>query len=137
MSTKIPASLKYIGFSLFFLLFFLVYNMFSHGVTSVWMTWLWAMILVLGFFPAWIREVLHLPEPGNLAVMLYQWGLAAMTVSSLLRGIFEIAGTASQWQPLIGYIGIILYGLSYPVYVLNIAGRKRNTQKQTKSVKSA
>ncbi len=89
----------YLGTAMMSLLIFLVYDRFSHGVRSFYMTFLWLWPLVFGVLPCALfagrRGLLH---PGQLAVNLWNSGVAALCVSSLLRGIFEIAGTASVLQ---------------------------------------
>ena len=90
---------RYLGATLFCLIFFLIYDPFSHGVRSPYMTWLFAWPLGLGLLPELaFRFVPGLRRPGRLAGNLYHSGVAALTVSSCLRGIFEIAGTASDYQ---------------------------------------
>ena len=91
----------YFGVTLFCAVFYLVYNRFSHGVHSPYMTWLFVWPLALGVIPAvywrW-RLQGGAPGPGRIPKNLYHSGVAAVTVSSLLRGIFEIAGTSSVYQ---------------------------------------
>ena len=93
-------------------IFYLVYNRFSHGVHSPYMTWLFVWPLVLGVVPGvywkWRRNI---ARPGCIPLNLYHSGVAAVTVSSMLRGIFEIAGTSSVYQEWLMQAGIImLYG---------------------------
>lgn len=124
-SKKIDSYWKYLLISLLCLVFFLVYDQFSHGVTSVYMTWLYLIPLGLGFFPVWARQAAGLPEPDGWTVILFQCGLATVLVSSLLRGILEIAGTSSSLQVILGFFGIILYGLSLAGYVLTITKQEK------------
>lgn len=99
--------IRYGCITLFCLVVFLVYNIFSHGVYSNYMTFLFAWPLLLGFVPAlMIALIPALCEPSHLTKALYHAGLAAATVSSLLRGIFEIAGTSSPLQMPLMYFGI-------------------------------
>ena len=91
--------LIYLFISAFCLLIFLVYNIFSHGVLSFFMTFLFLWPLVLGVFPAFLlflqmknkRVFLRSCVP----LRLWRSGVAAVTMASLLRGVFEIAGTDS------------------------------------------
>ena len=85
--------------TVFCFLFFLIYDQFSHGVRSPYMTFLFCWPLFLGLLPGVIFRVsARLREPGIIASNLYHSGTATLTVSSLLRGIFEIAGNASIYQ---------------------------------------
>ncbi|MBR0516136.1 MAG: hypothetical protein IJJ89_04795, partial [Eubacterium sp.] len=86
-------ALIFAGISVFSLIFYLIYDRFSHNVRSPYMTWLFLWTLILGVLPCLILLVLNkLPRPGRITINLYCSGVAALTVSSLLRGIFEIAG---------------------------------------------
>ncbi len=86
----------YAGALGFCVVFTLVYYCFSHGVHSPYMTWLWGFPFVLGVLPfAFLWRYPSVRRPGWLASRLYHSGVAALTVSSMLRGIFEIAGNSS------------------------------------------
>lgn len=103
----------WLGISVFCLIFYLIYNMFSHGVKSPYMTYLFAWPLILGFFPCIIIYVIsrikhcsiHIDAVSDNA---FCSGVAALTVSSLLKGIFDIAGTASVYQTWLSYAGTAL-----------------------------
>ena len=76
-----------------------LYAQFAHGVSSPFMTFMFAIPLVAGAVPA---LVLHLLKAHPVPVSTRQaWALAiaALTVASCLHGIFDIAGTASPWLP--------------------------------------
>ena len=84
-------------------LFAFIYAQFSHGVYSPFMTFMFAIPLVGGLLPA---LGLHLAKGRSLPRLTRQgWALAlaSLTVASCLRGIFEIAGTASP------YLGVYLF----------------------------
>jgi hypothetical protein len=44
----------------------------------------------------------------DIALNLYYSGIAALTASSMLRGIFDIAGTASIYQTYLMYVGLAM-----------------------------
>ena len=78
-----------------------VYNLFGHGITSPFMDWVFLFPLVGG---AVMFGAAALFAPGLAArrgwrpgFNLYSAGIATMAVGSLLRGIFDIAGTASAY----------------------------------------
>lgn len=113
--------IRYGCITLFCLVVFLVYNIFSHGVYSNYMTLLFAWPLILGFVPSLLIALIpRLSEPSDLTKALYHSGLASVTVSSLLRGIFEIAGTSSIYQMPLMYVGIALMLAGVVVYIYNI-----------------
>lgn len=106
MDTK-KAVWRFAAASAFCLLIFLVYDRFSHNVRSNYMTFLFAWPLILGVIPnLLLTGIKKWHRPGFLAENLYVSGVAAVTVSSLLRGIFEIAGNSSIYQVILMGIGI-------------------------------
>lgn len=85
--------------TVFCLVFFLIYDRFSHGVRSPYMTFLFGWPLALGLFPSVVWTLFPcLRRQGMWSKNAYHSGVATLTVSSMLRGIFEIAGTASDYQ---------------------------------------
>lgn len=105
--------------TLFCLLFFLVYDRFSHGVRSPYMTWLFLWPLVLGLLPSLVMGLFpQIPRQKRLSADLYHPGVAAVTVSSLLRGVFEIAGTASDYQTWLMLFGGVLLACGAAAYIM-------------------
>lgn len=116
----------YVGVSVFCLVFYLVYDQFSHGVRSPYMTWLFAWPFLLGVLPGMVfRRFPKVRRPGRFTVNLYNSCVAAVTVSSLLRGIFEIAGTASDYQQRLMYAGGAMLFLGIAAYLFPIRGFRR------------
>lgn len=98
-----------LGASALCLVIFLVYDPFSHGVRSGYMTYLFAWPLGLGAVPAAIGMICpRLRVGGKWAARWWYTGTAAVTVGSLLRGILEIAGTASVYQEALMGIGLAM-----------------------------
>ena len=111
------------------LLFFLIYDQFSHNVRSNYMTYLFLWPLILGAVPYGIltfitRRTNSIKLPGNESRLFYNLGLEAVTMSSLLRGIFEIAGTASIYQTFLMYGGIVFLIIGIMFYAF-IPSRKK------------
>lgn len=104
--------------SAFCLIVFLIYDQFSHNVRSPFMTFLFLWPLLLGFLPALLIHVIRiLPAPGRFTWNAYNSGLAAVTVSSVLRGVFEIAGTASPFQTGLMIAGFVMMGVGVIGYI--------------------
>lgn len=97
-------SVAWFCISIFCSIFTIIYEIFSHGVYSNAMIYLFAYPLLLGAIPCYILEKKHLPMPSRF----YQDGVFTMTLASLLGGIFEIYGTSSEYVTLFMYGGIIL-----------------------------
>lgn len=111
----------YIGVTIFCLVFFLIYNCFSHGVHSLYMTWLFAWPLVLGVFPSTLIIFFKkLRRPDGLCINIWNSGVAAVTVSSMLRGIFEIAGTGSEYQKWLMRAGALMLAAAAAEFILKI-----------------
>ena len=78
--------------------FALIYAQFSHGVHSPFMTFMFAIPLVGGAAIALGSGLAHV-EPPRKTRQAWALAIASLTVASCLRGIFEIAGTASPLLP--------------------------------------
>lgn len=114
----------WLGISVLCLVFYLIYNMFSHGVKSPYMTYLFAWPLILGFLPCSIIHVISRIKHSTIHVNAvsdnaFCSGVASLTVSSLLKGIFDIAGTASVYQTWLSYAGasLIVIGIIHFIIV--------------------
>jgi hypothetical protein len=78
-----------------------VYDIFGHGVNSAAMTWMFLYPLLGGalFFFIIGKLAPHVNKFEGYRVFLniHNSGIAALTLASLLKGIFEIAGTNSPY----------------------------------------
>ena len=84
----------YLGISGFLGLFTIIYYQFAHGVTSVYMTFLFAIPMAAGFLNLLLKKLRG--EPGEISKNTYPAGVAALIMASMLQGIFEIAGNSSR-----------------------------------------
>ena len=116
--------LIYLFISAFCLLIFLVYNIFSHGVLSFFMTFLFIWPLVFGFLPAFFLYIIMKKKPfilrSRIPARLYRSGVASITMASLLQGIFEIAGTDSIYTVLLFSVGIGFLGAGGITYLFQL-----------------
>ena len=107
--------------TLFCLLFYMIYNLFSHGVHSPFMTFLFAWPLVLCVFPcALFLAAPGIPGPSLLCTLVWNTGAAAVTVSSLLRGVFDIAGSSSVYQVIMMAAGFVMLFIGLILYAAGI-----------------
>ena len=74
--------------------FALIYAQFSHGVHSPFMTFMFAIPLVGGAAIAVGSSIAHVDLPRGTR-QAWALAIASLTVASCLRGVFDIAGTAS------------------------------------------
>lgn len=86
-----------------------VYEQFSHGVYSTDMIYAFAYPLAGGAIPFLALALLH-RSPGGYQV-LYHCGIATLTLSSILRGVLEIYGTANRLTSLYPLAGWSLVAL--------------------------
>ena len=108
-------------FSVFCFIFYFIYNIFSHGVHSPFMTYLFAWPLLLCAVPAGICMLVRsIPGPSVLSSLLWGTGTAAVTVSSLLRGVFEIAGNSSVYQQYMMAAGLVFLLAGLAAYAAGI-----------------
>ncbi len=89
------------------LIFSIIYAQFSRGVSSYYMTFLFAFPLIFGVVVGMcVMLIKKTKREYFFATHFYHTGVVALTLSSLLRGIFDIAGTASQYQTILMIFGI-------------------------------
>ena len=72
-----------------------IYEMFSFGVFSFYMTFCFLPALVLGFLPFGLFYLAAIHAPGRLSYNLYNSGVAALTVGFVFKGVLEIYGTTN------------------------------------------
>ena len=97
-----------------------VYELFSHGVWSVYMIGAFAVPLVLGTLVNLIIALFRMKTPGMASETLYACGIATLTLGSLLTGVLEIYGTTNAlleyyWLVGAGFAGLgIIFYLAQP-----------------------
>lgn len=99
--------------------FALIYAQFSHGVHSPFMTFMFAIPLLGGAAIAAVGGIAHVDLPLGTR-QAWALAIASLTIASCLRGVFDIAGTAS---PL-----LVVYLVAATVFAavgIAIAVRKR------------
>lgn len=107
----------FLSVSAFCFLFSTIYNQFSHGVTSPYMSLLCLWPLLLGAVPALVLMLLNQTVP-TFVSDLWSSGVATLTVHSALMGVFEIANTSSPMTAPLFVIGIILLVIAAVSYFL-------------------
>ena len=90
------------------------------------MTFLFAWPLFLCVIPyglfLLVREI---PGPSLLSGLFWNTGTAAVTVSSLLRGVFDIAGNSSIYQAMMMVAGFFLLFCGLILYFVGIMSLKK------------
>ncbi len=106
--------IPYCFITFFCMLFSFIYAQFSHGVSSPHMTYLFLYPLLFGVL---IGLLFSIFEKKSIDYFwqshFYHTGVVALILGSLLRGIFDIAGTASVYQTAltIGGAGMVFCGV--------------------------
>ena len=111
-------ALIYFAISLFLILFNFIYSIFSHGVHSPYMQYVFLVPLILGTVV--LMVVLFLPFPSFITSTLWRMGIATLVSGFLLRGVFDIYGTEVPYIIFYLYAGIALLASSLILYMYMI-----------------
>ena len=94
----------------------LVYELFSHGVWSVFMVYSFAIPLLLGALPNFILKLTGAMDPDPAASDVYACGVITLTLGCILKGVLEIYGTTNamlRWYWITGGVltaaGAVIY----------------------------
>ena len=93
--THLKSARRYAVAAVGCIVFAIIYAQFSHGVSSLLMTGMFAIPLIGGVVPAligWVAKSQPLPRMTRQSWAL---AIASLTIASCLKGIFDIAGTSS------------------------------------------
>ena len=95
--------------TLFCILFSTVYNRFGHGIISLYMNGMFFIPFIFGVIPYGI-DLLLIKKRGKVREPMYAYnlGILTWTMGSMLKGIFQIAGTASSYVRIYWLVGMIL-----------------------------
>ena len=115
----------YLLVSLFCVLFGAVYEHFSHEVYSGYMIYAFVFPLAGGALPLTALTIYGCRQlPGRLALNLYNAGIAALTVGSMMEGVLEIYGTTNDLIQIYWIAGIGLAGMGAVLYLTGILIRR-------------
>lgn len=119
----------YGGAAAFCVLFAQVYALFGHGVRSASMTWMFlyplaGALLALCFLL--LSPDTHGRRLWPSSRNLMGCGLSVLTMGALLKGVFDIAGTASAYIPAYRVAGAVLVAASVILGLVMLAGRRHD-----------
>lgn len=89
-------------------LFAQIYNLFSHNVYSIFMTYAFIIPLIFGI----ILKILKTRKLIKLNPGIYTAGVVTLTIYALMRGFLEIYGTTNFLINIYLFVGIILFIIS-------------------------
>lgn len=114
MYTSVNQRKKYILWhfiaAVFFAVFGMVYELFSHGVFSPYMAFAFTIPLVAGGIlqSILLKTKVRIPD---LALRLWNYAIALLTVGSIWKGVLDIYGTTNRlivYYPIFGGILLLL-----------------------------
>lgn len=73
-----------------------------------------------------IRQKTYAGRVADVAECIYNSGVAALTVSSMLRGIMDIAGTGSVYQVWMLYAGTVMAAAGAVIFAVAVLAGKSN-----------
>jgi len=98
----------YIASSAFLALFGAVYEHFSFGVFSYYMIYAFAFPLFLGALPLIIIAASKKQIPSCLSLKIWNFGIATLSVGSIVKGILNIYGTTNRLLIVYPAAGVLL-----------------------------
>ena len=105
---EIKTAFVYLLVSVFCILFGAVYEYFSHEVYSFYMIYAFVFPLIGGTLPFMILFVSNKKMPEKIPFNLYNSGIAALTVGSIVKGVLDIYGTTNRLISVYWITGILL-----------------------------
>jgi hypothetical protein len=123
----LKTALVYLMLSAFCILFDNVYAIFGHGVRSASMSLMFLYPLLGGALVFFLLR-LFVPDADQVrhyrfSYNIYNSGIAVLTVRSLLDGIFEIAGTSSDYLAYFTLFGWIFAAAGLITYLSSLYRR--------------
>lgn len=94
---------KYIGLTLFCIIFALIYEQFSHGVSSIFMIFSFMIPLLLGVIPSYIIQKNKIKNSP-----IYFCSVLTLMFGSIFKGVLDIYGTTNTKVYIYLVAGIIL-----------------------------
>lgn len=114
-----------IGYSIISCIVFIlsrIYGLFSHGVSSPWMSNAFLYVLVCGaglfLLIKFLAPKLILRPQYRLFFNLYNTGLALLADGMILKGIIEIAGGSSLYTEIFVTTGWVLLAVSLVILII-------------------
>lgn len=102
---------KYLGFTIFCMIFSTIYELFSHQVYSNFMIFSFLIPLFMGFMVTMIlnrKKIIIDP----LSFSMYHASIITFTFASIMKGILDIYGTTNNLLYIYIVIGILMLILS-------------------------
>jgi hypothetical protein len=105
-----------------------IYLAHSHGLTSVYMSALWAWPLVLGAGVAAVWTLLDIGRLSTLGTVSWRCLVATLTLGSFVRGVLDIADATSPYLFVYDLAAAVLFVLAAGSAVRAIGRRHRGAE---------
>lgn len=116
----------YIAITLFCGVFSFVYELFSHGIYSMFMVYLFIIPLALGVIPELIcKYVPKFRADSAWARLMQNFAVATLATGSTLQGVVEIYGTTNQAIVYYEVVGAVLLVAAIVLWLVKLV-RKPN-----------
>lgn len=100
--------MRYLMATLFCIVFAAVYEYFSHQVYSDYMIFAFAFPMIGGALPFLLVALRGRNFPDDIAISLYNPGIASLTVGSIMHGVLDIYGTTNSLINVYWIVGTFL-----------------------------
>lgn len=95
---------NYLYYSIFLIIFAIIYESFSHGVYSNYMIFAFLIPFIYGFLGSFLLK----KKKNKLGNTLYNFGIVTLSVGSVIKGVLDIFGTTNWLVNIYLYTGIVL-----------------------------
>lgn len=123
--------IAYLSITCFTILTNQIYSLYGHGVSSDAMTFMFLYPLLGGFIFFLIIRLffskIYYFSGYRVFFNIHNSGIATLTIGSFLRGIFEIAGTASNYVKYYYIFGWIFIGISLLLFLGMLLNKNKKT----------
>lgn len=124
---SLKTAVVYLAVSVFCVIFDQVYALFGHGVRSASMSFMFLYPLIGGVL-IFLLQLFIFPAVSDGSYRFfynsYNSGIAALTIKSMLYGIFEIAGTSSSYLTAFAVCGWMMIITGLFILFINIVLKK-------------
>lgn len=115
--------ISYFIVTIFLILLNYIYSIFSHNVSSNYMTYMFIYPLVTGILVSifiLINKNISKLKSFYIGKSILNYGIAIMVFRSFMKGVFEIAGTDSNYLIYYFYMGLILILVSSILLIYSV-----------------
>ena len=104
---------NYLIYSLFLIVFAIIYESFSHGVYSNYMIFSFIIPFIYGYCGSFLINI----GGSKLGNMFYNLGIITLSIGSVFKGILEIYGTTNKLLYVYIIVGLLMAILGIIIYI--------------------